>query len=186
MIIFDLDGTLADCEHRRHFVEPLHPKNIDNAEMLSYNAYTGELVKAIGWKPNWKAFYEACDQDTPNIAVLDVFIHLTQGEPFNHDIQIWSGRCESVRGKTLKWLTDLSGYTEDIRYWDRRLKMRPIGDNTPDDQLKERWLDETYQDTKWGRKTTIEFAFDSEPDSITMWRRRGVFVFDCNQNGREF
>ena len=27
MIIFDLDGTLADCEHRRHLVEPEKNEN---------------------------------------------------------------------------------------------------------------------------------------------------------------
>ena len=28
MIIFDLDGTLADCEHRRHFVQKDHYNNL--------------------------------------------------------------------------------------------------------------------------------------------------------------
>lgn len=189
MIIFDLDGTLANCEHRRHFVEPPEDRCMTCYEMLTSSQELREnprLQCHCGstpgiWKPDWKTFYESCDQDTANTAVLDVFIHLTQGVPFNHDIQIWSGRCESVRGKTLKWLTDLSGHTEDIQYWDRRLKMRPIGDNTPDDQLKERWLDEALAK---GKK--IEFVFDSDPDSIAIWRRRGIFVFDCNQSGKEF
>lgn len=166
MIIFNLDGTLADCEHRRHFVEP--------PEDSCHDCYKI-------WKQDWQAFYEACDQDTPNTAVLDVFIHLTQGDPFNHDVRVVSCRCESVREKTLKWLTDLSGYTEDIQYWDRRLKMRPIGDTKPDHELKEQWLNDAL-----GEGTLIEFVFDSDPQSIAMWQRRGIFVFDCNQSGREF
>ncbi len=32
----------------------------------------------------------------------------------------------------------------------------------------------------------IEFFFDDRPKVVRMWRRRGVFVFDVNQSGREF
>lgn len=182
MIIFDLDGTLADCEHRRHFVDPLHPKNIDNAEMLSYNAYTGELVKAIGWKPDWKAFYEACDQDKPIEPVVIIWHLFEAGFHLNPDnYQIWTGRFESVREKTIEWLqNNLCIYNDS--WLETNLKMRPIGDSTPDDELKERWLDEHL--ARGGKP--IEFAFDSDPQSIAMWRRRGVFVFDCNQSGTEF
>lgn len=180
MIIFDLDGTLANCEHRRHFVEPLHPKNIDNAEMLSYNAYTGELVKAIGWKPDWKAFYEACDHDTliEPVAFLWNDFEVTLS-CYPEEIQIWSGRSESVRDKTEQWLD--KHLFIPAGYFPTGLKMRPIGDNTPDDQLKERWLDEAL-----AHGETIEFVFDDRPKVVRMWRRRGIFVFDCNQTGKEF
>lgn len=181
MIIFDLDGTLADCEHRRHFV---------NAEsFLRNNPLNGksslqDVLKWIdqvsNWKPNWKSFYETCDQDQPIKPVLDAFIDLTQGEPFNHDVQIWSARCESVREKSLKWLMDLTGYCEDYECWDGRLKMRPVGDSTPDDVLKERWLDAVLEQGK-----TIDFVFDDRPKVIRMWRRRGVFVFNCCQHDED-
>ena len=65
--------------------------------MLSYDAL-GNLVKAIGWKPNWQAFYEACDKDIPIYPVLDLLRDLS-GE---YEVQIWSGRCESVEDKTKK------------------------------------------------------------------------------------
>ncbi len=144
--------------------------------------------------PDWPAFFDACDKDKPIQPVLDAFIHLTQGEPFNHDVQIWSGRSESVREKTLKWLTGLTGYLEDMIYWDRRLKMRPIGDFTLDEQLKERWLngrcadliEHHFKGEPYPKKYDIDFVFDSGPKSIAMWRRRGIFVFDCNQTGKEF
>lgn len=199
MIIFDLDGTLANCEHRRHFVDRAHPIN-ENRRLseISLVSTPHPDPDPYVWKPDWKAFYEACDKDTPIQPVLDAFIHLTQGEPFNHDVQIWSGRCESVREKTLDWLTNLTGYLEDKMYWDRRLKMRPIGDSTPDDQLKEKWLNELIlgqycplcygaRDITCPCKTTkIQFVFDDRPKVIRMWRRRGIFVFNCCQHDREF
>jgi hypothetical protein len=206
MIIFNLDGTLANCEHRRHFVQapdedgdenydryysPDHEMSDRRKKMIFKHKVTGEI-----WQPHWPAFYAACDLDEPIEAVLSTFIHLTQGEPFNHDVQIWSGRCESVRQKTLKWLVNLTGYCEDYQYWDRRLKMRPIGDNTPDDVLKEKWLQELLQESMQncldGKKLwhkgieEIDFVFDSDPTSIAMWRRRGIFVFNCAQSENEF
>lgn len=63
----------------------------------------------------------------------------------------------------------------------KNLKMRPIGDSTPDDVLKEKWLDEALKEGK-----NVEFVFDDRPKVVRMWRRRGVFVFDVNQSGEEF
>lgn len=165
MIIFDLDGTLADCEHRRHFVDPRKDPN---------------YIDRLPWKPNWKAFYEACDQDERIEPVVNILCSLIK----NYEIQIWSGRCESVREKTECWLLNnifLNGFPYDIT-----IKMRPVGDYTPDDQLKERWLEETYEETKWGRRSPIEMVFDDRPKVVKMWRDHGIFVFDCNQTGKEF
>lgn len=150
MIIFNLDGTLADCEHRRHFVDVA----------------------------DFESFYEAFDKDTPIEAVCKIFDDLA----VDNDIQIWSCRCESIRQKTLDWLYNYVPYSSQI------LKMRPIGDNTPYHELKEKWLDEYINSNEYVKnvfqnrgKSPIHFVFDSDHESIKMWRRRGVFVFDCNQ-----
>ncbi len=157
MIIFDLDGTLADCEHRRHFVDPLYRED-------SFR---------IG-----KTFYEACDKDVPINHVIDIFSEYNDDEYNCNEIQIWSGRCESVRDKTEKWLKK---YTSFDRMNCRILKMRPIGDNTPDEKLKEKWLDEVIAEGK-----IIDFVFDNRTKVVDMYRRRGIFVFDVNQSGNEF
>lgn len=73
--VFDLDGTLARIDHRRHFI--LQP------------------VK------DHRAFYAACDQDMPNQPVIDALhAHLAVG----HRVEIWSGRSDEVRDKTEAWL----------------------------------------------------------------------------------
>ena len=91
------------------------------------------------------------------------------------NVQIGSGRSEEVYQKTIDWLfaNQMKGFT--------CLKMRPIGDYTPDDQLKERWLDEAL-----AKGEKIQFVVDDRPKVIRMWRRRGIFVFDVNQSGEEF
>ncbi len=168
MIIWDLDGTLADCEHRRHFVN--YVKWIGNQEIGS------DLSK---WKPDWKSFYEACDKDEPIKPTIEIMLNIS----INYGpIQIWSGRCESVRQKTVTWLIDnLKAGIDEVEYFNSILKMRPIGDNTPDDELKEKWLDEELS-----KGETIDFVFDDRKKVRDMWIRRGIFVFDVSQGKGDF
>ncbi len=203
MIIFDLDGTLADCEHRRHFItKPNDVKCIYSDSIPHGNGciLTGHYEYSNGnkWIPDYKSFYEACDQDKPIDPTIIVLVHLLLQFPEN--IQIWSGRCESVRSKTENWLDNhlplhLVVDIHKDKDYSKILKMRPIGDYTPDDQLKERWLDEyvtkqLFRNTKHEEDSIIykpiQFVFDSDPKSISMWHRRGVFVFNCCQHNERF
>ena len=187
MIIFGLDGTLADYEHRRHLVDALldHPDYYRNAcesckdgSHHKIDPQFHRITKEL-WKPNWPAFYEACDKDKP---IEPVLRQLRLWMVCESNIQIWSGRSESVREKTMDWLDHHVSCDGDYSNFEsRNLKMRPIGDNTPDDELKERWLDEAIADGK-----TIGFVFDDRPKVVSMWRRRGIFVFNCCQHDGEF
>lgn len=191
MIVFNLDSTLANCEHRRHFVDPLKNENYFRYNGDDFRGWKdGKPELDIKWKPDWKAFYQACDKDTPIDPVIEMWNNqISFGMMGVH--QIWSGRCESVRKKTEEWLSK-----NLLCFESKQLKMRPIGDYTPDDQLKERWLDEMIQqscdDVVKGKKehhsgvNEIDFVFDSDPQSIKMWRRRSIFVFNCCQNEEEF
>lgn len=197
MIIFELDGTLADCEHRQHFVDvyknPSYEFVPKNNELDWKEGYYCNLTSTpyFGkpWKPDWKAFYEACDLDKPIDPVISIWNdQISLGAMGNH--QIWSARCESVREKTEKWL-----HQHLLCFEPHQLKMRPIGDNTPDGELKERWLGELWPKLESPTKENMEkvydrpnvdFVFDSDPESIKMWRRRGIFVFNCCQHEREF
>jgi len=75
IVIFDLDGTLADIEHRRHLVSD--------------------------GRHEWDKFYEECNNDTPVEAVVRMAQVLRH---FFYRIVIFSGRSEVVRGKTEYWL----------------------------------------------------------------------------------
>lgn len=181
MIIFDLDGTLTDCEYRRHLVDPLKNKNLVkgwNIKTSGLHWFDKDTLEK--WKPDWPAFYEACDQDKPIKPTLDLIEEMLLK---SDDIRIWSGRCESVRDKTIKWLSYQIPMTMKwgSGKWEKYLKMRPIADSTPDDVLKEKWLDDALA---FGE--TIEYVFDDRPKVVKMWRRRGIFVFDVNQSGKEF
>jgi len=193
MIVFDLDGTLANCEHRRHFVDPLYSLPKKSLEIHEYYTDYCRGTPPEKWEPDWKAFYEACDKDEPIQSAIDILEYIGEGKEYGSDtpwvdydgIEIWTGRSESVRKKTEHW------FFKNIRYFNKqnlKLKMRPIGDYTPDDQLKERWLDERINDmgNQLASSHDINFVFDSDPKSIEMWRRRGIFVFNCCQHDEEF
>lgn len=77
IVIFDLDGTLANIEHRLHHIQ-------------------SDPLKA-----NWDAFYEACDQDKPIQEMIEIMLALDSVGCF---IWVVSGRSEAVRDKTLQWL----------------------------------------------------------------------------------
>lgn len=175
MIIFNLDGTIADYEHRKHFIDP--KKNKDCFEFL--NVETNERFYGFGyknnvfqkWKRDSKSFWESCDKDDLIIPVAKFYQMLC----INYfDIEIWSTRCESVRKKTEEWL-------EKHKIYYSELKMCPINNFIPNYLLKETWLDEALHK---GKK--IEFVFESKTDDIKMWRKRGIFVFNCCQHDEEF
>lgn len=200
MIIFDLDGTLANCDHRRHFVDSLKAFETGDYHYEGYEEQDSPIYlihneSGKKWEPDWQAFYEACDKDTPIEPVIEVLqrLYFENHLALGRDIQIWSGRCESVRVKTETWLHEHVWGAPSLI-----LKMRPIGDNTPDDQLKERWLDEyiTHNITEklllgeqfdlTEASRPIQMVFDDRPKVLRMWQRRGVFTFDVGQGRGEF
>jgi hypothetical protein len=76
--IFDLDGTIALMDHRRHILETDDPKK-------------------------WDMFFDACVNDVPNIPVIFVMQELYRA---GHKIAIWSGRSDRVKKQTVEWLKD--------------------------------------------------------------------------------
>jgi hypothetical protein len=144
LYIFDLDGTLADISHRRHIVED--PSKDDS---------------------KWRRFYDACDKDLPNEAVIRVMESLRRFA----DVWIFSGRSNEVRQKTILWLCE---HTTFLSFeLDTALVMRAAGDYTPDDDLKQQWLNSMLIDD---RKRLVA-VFDDRKRVVDMWRRNRVPCF---------
>ncbi len=82
-VIFDVDGTIADVNHRRHLV------NGDK-----------------GFKPDWNAFRNATVDDTPVEWVCDIAKRfIAQGD----DVAFFSARNESEREITEKQISEWIG-----------------------------------------------------------------------------
>ncbi len=131
ILLFDLDGTLANIDHR-HLVQ--------------------------GKAKQFGAFDAACVDDVPNEHVVAIWRAMfTCGRPYQH--WIVSGRSEAVREQTERWLA--AHYLK----W-HRLFMRPVGDYTPDEQLKRFWI-EPFKDR-------VSMAFDDRSKVVAMWRSLGI------------
>jgi FMN phosphatase YigB (HAD superfamily) len=111
--IFDLDGTLANIEHRVPLIR--------------------------GDNKDWRAFFAACSDDAPIEPVIRLFRSLREYAR----CWVWSGRSDEVREQTLTWLQAHGVMHEPVRTWLRpeALKMRKAGDHRHDHVIKREWLD---------------------------------------------
>jgi hypothetical protein len=149
-ILFDLDGTLADIQHRRHLVDKV----------------------ARGDKgPDWPAFFKACALDRPILPVINIFNCLYNN---GKHLEIWSGRSDEVMDETVRWLQlnvfiDIpsSSWMDPSHPKYVRLRMRRRGDYTPDATLKQSWL----LTLKPG---AVECVFDDRQRCVDMWRKNLV------------
>ncbi len=86
VVIFDLDGTLSNHEHRNH----LTPGKGDNDD------------------GDWDAFTLASENDSPYPLVCTLARALY---PISYRFEIWTGRGSIARESTIKWLK-----CHDIKY----------------------------------------------------------------------
>ena len=152
LIICDLDGTIANIEHRLHYIK--------------------------GPKKDWDSFTKACVDDEPYkdvIAILDS-LALGMGSGCNvcgaveREFYFFSGRSEVVRKETEEWLKKHVPITED-RDWE--LYMRKEGDYRPDTTIKYEMMYElkiTPDD--------VLCILDDRQVVVDMWRQEG---FRCLQ-----
>jgi predicted kinase len=117
--VFDLDGTLADCNHRRHFV-----RKPDDAP--------------ADWRKNWPAFNREAYKDQPRTVVVGRLL-----EKMNEgcEIIICSGRGEEYRDIAEEWLD-----VNQIPY--SRLIMRPKNDSRDDTVVKQQMIDNYLDKSK--------------------------------------
>jgi hypothetical protein len=78
LFVFDIDGTLANLEHRRHWLD-----------------------KDVHGKKQWGQFHAEVSKDTPYEDIIFLAQEFFQGQ---HKIVISSGRHDGIRKETEDWL----------------------------------------------------------------------------------
>lgn len=76
ILVVDIDGTIANCEHRIHF--------INNSN------------------PDWDKFFLECDKDKPIIQNIELVRSLL----ISYRVIFCTGRSEVCREKTVQWLEE--------------------------------------------------------------------------------
>lgn len=77
LVLFDIDGTLADIDHRRHLVD--------------------------GDDPDWRAFFDSMGSDSVNAPVAELYRTIWNSP--NFECVLVTGRPEDHRPVTEQWLT---------------------------------------------------------------------------------
>jgi hypothetical protein len=128
-IIVDIDGTLADVEHRRHHI--VHASG------------TPELFP--DWKPDWKAFAAAMMEDEPvwPVVALVRILHTAGCR-----ILLCSGRNAEDIYTTMVWL-------DEHKIPHNELFVRKHGDHRPDHEVKLDMLD-TLRDRGYDPQIVID------------------------------
>lgn len=155
LVIFDLDGTLADCNHRLHWIRPQPP----------VDPVTGKKVKR-----RFDYFERDIPLDTPIVPVVDIYLQFIDDPAVT--VVLLTGRNESARSDTTQWLTKhgLDGY--------QQLYMKPYGSSfMPDTEQKSTLADQIEKD--WD--APISMVFEDRARVVEMWKQRGTFVFNVEQ-----
>lgn len=166
-VIIDLDGTIADIEHRRHFVQP--PPNV----LVGHN---GEMIKVLGnfdvtpldsqlpkFKKDWNGFFKSMSEDKPKGWCVDLVNTLSK----KYSIVFCSGRPDNYRKVTADWLDQYVPYDN--------LFMRHRADQRRDSTTKEVILDFEVL-----TRYTPHFFIDDRDQVVAMWRKRGYTCLQCD------
>lgn len=93
IILFDLDNTISDMDHRLHLIDRL--------------------------EPDWDAFEAACYLDAPIHSTILTMRSLHH----HHQVWIWTGRSDNVKDRTVQWLVNAGVPYDQLimrRYGDQR------------------------------------------------------------------
>jgi predicted secreted acid phosphatase len=145
--IVDIDGTVANIEHRLHFIQS-NPKD-------------------------WDAFFKACVNDKPIAPMFRLLHHTNFGSPRSTHFIYVTGRPEKSREDTMRWLAkphilDVTETSWVLPHPDK-LYMRKDGDRREDFMVKREILTQLRAD---GYEPIL--AFDDRTQVVKMWREEGI------------
>ena len=175
IIICDIDGTIANLQHRLHFI-----KNPDGSKKK---------------KPDWDSFHKECINDEPYTDVIEILHSLVLGMgngcgvcgAVEREVYFFSGRNASVRNETAEWLekhvpitlswSDYEQYlgAGEPEEWQHHLHMRSEGDRRPDTVVKLEMLQ-----AQLFSKDEVLCILDDRQAVVDMWRANGFRVMQVD------
>ena len=151
-VIVDIDGTIANCDHRMHFIK---------------NKYKSDK--------NWRDFFLAAKDDTPiqrNIDFIKSFLGPSTTVVFS------TGRSDIIRAETIDWIRKY--WSIDKKYF--YLSMRRENDHRPDFLVKMehviRWVKIPDENGEYSKPYMI---FDDRDSVIEYYRKANLPVFDMKE-----
>jgi FMN phosphatase YigB (HAD superfamily) len=146
MILFDLDGTIANVDGRRQAADEAQANSVRDDRQ--------------DWWCAWQDPDNILRLDVPNELVVSV---LRDWRERGKHIVIVSARNDKNRDVTERWLNQY-GIHYDALY------MRKDGDYRPDNVFKQELLDNIRE----GGEDLIERVYDDRNQVVDMWRANGI------------
>ena len=152
-IVFDVDGTLMNIEHRVKYARKYLSESFNNLKAVAnpdydYDKFESEIVN-----------------DTPNVEVFAIAHALSEQ---GHKIIIASGRKRKQMDITLKMLDEY--YVWGYSFWDHHF-FRADDDNRKDSIVKEEMYERMLS---YGHDPKL--VFDDRQQVVDMWRSKGIRV----------
>lgn len=140
IVIVDIDGTIAKV---------------------------GDRLKYLQQEPkDWDSFYEHCDEDEPIEDIIQLVINL---KLCGYKIAFCTGRRESVREKTVKWIKKHLGFEP----WRYMLFMRKDKDFRHDTIVKPMMLDFPANE--------VRLILEDRTSMVKKWRELGYTCLQVNE-----
>ena len=146
-ILIDIDGTIADCNHRKHLIS----KDLKRKER------------------NYRQFYEECVNDTPILPIINLVKEMVVD--LGYTPIFVSGRSSECRMATLTWLTKNLPFIK-TKF---NLFMRREGDFRLDDVVKKEIFENCVLPLV-GDVNKIKYVLDDRNRVVEMWRGLGLTV----------
>lgn len=161
-IVVDMDGTLSDCSHRKHFVEGTTQHLTECSPLATFKDGKCIACGAVKYKKDWGSFFRGVGEDPPVPAVVKLVKHFYF---LGYDVLVVSGRPMDQCGTaTEAWLRKhLSSQGVTIKH----LFMRRGQDQRPDTEVKQEILDMLP-------KNRIGYVLDDRDSVVEMWRSNGL------------
>jgi len=138
-------------------------KNIIIVDIDGTISKVGDRLKYLQQTPkNWDKFYNACFDDEPIHSVIDL-IETLWGT--SKAIVFCTGRIESVRSQTIKWINKHIDIDND----DYKLVMRPDDDYRHDTEVKPEQLSNAGIMLQ-----QIAFVLEDRDSMVKKWRELGL------------
>ena len=150
IVVVDIDGTIANIEHRLHFIMNVSgrpPLDIVNFKFVKY----------------WDKFYLECVNDKPIGEIIELVEMISE----KYLIVFCTGRRESARENTIRWLnlhTKLNG--------NYNMLMRKDGDKRPDYKVKPELLDD-YMVRNYPTIGKVRMILEDRDCMVKEWRKLG-------------
>ncbi len=133
-----------------------------------YDARARQEIHLLGPKKDFDAFHRDAENDDVHFWCAQL-LQAMRNQGFQ--TVFTSGRDDTYRPQTVDWINRHLLWKEGSSYC---LFMRPAGNYTPDDQMKEDWYRSTIEPN-----FEVLFAIDDRKRVAQMWRKLGITCLHC-------